>query len=383
MYSLYAYSTMIADQVRMQAYARALEAAIEPGMRVVDLGAGSGIHTLLACHYGASHVDAIEPSNGILAAKALAKANHVEDRITWHQRDAKEVTLSEAADVLVCDLRGRLPLLGDNFEVIADARERFLRPGGALIPQRDDLWLAVVSWEKGYQEATAPWGNGGDFGFDLSPLTRHHVHRLAEPPRGEKPIWCSEPARWTTIDYATIGAPGLNGEVELLLTETTEAHGLLIWFDTELMPGIGFSGQPGPEAPSVYGCSFLPWPEKRSTKVGDRLRIRIEAKLVAGEHLWSWDTLPVDTATGRSHPVRQSSFFSEPIAVSAMKRRAHDHIPTLGPKGAQILETLTLMDGNATVEAIATALHGDHPGQFATLDAAIAFVGELSQQYSR
>lgn len=55
-YNLNDYGRMIADHVRMDAYAQALKAVVTPESVVLDIGAATGIHALLACKFGARRV---------------------------------------------------------------------------------------------------------------------------------------------------------------------------------------------------------------------------------------------------------------------------------------------------------------------------------------
>src|SRR5690349_1041753 len=144
MYSVLDYGRMAADPVRMDAYARAIERAVKPGSVVVDLGAGTGIFSILAARAGAKRVHAIEPNPAVFLVPELARENGVEDRITIHAVPSDEVVLEERADVVISDLRGLLPLHGDNTAALRDARERLLAPGGVVIPERDRLFVALV-----------------------------------------------------------------------------------------------------------------------------------------------------------------------------------------------------------------------------------------------
>ena len=56
MYSLNAYGSMIADRVRVDAYAEALRKTVHMGSVVVEIGTGPGIFAVLACQLGASRV---------------------------------------------------------------------------------------------------------------------------------------------------------------------------------------------------------------------------------------------------------------------------------------------------------------------------------------
>ncbi|RMF10744.1 MAG: methyltransferase domain-containing protein, partial [Alphaproteobacteria bacterium] len=144
MYSIASYGKMLADRVRVDAYAAALEAVVRPGCVVLELGTGPGFFALLAARLGAGKIYAIEPDDVILTARAVAEHNGLAERIELIQARSSEVDLPEPADVMVSDLRGVLPLFDDHLPSIAYARERHLKPDGILIPQRDDLRAAIV-----------------------------------------------------------------------------------------------------------------------------------------------------------------------------------------------------------------------------------------------
>jgi len=133
MYSLGAYGAMLSDPERMGAYERAIRQTVKPGSVVVDIGTGTGIMAVLACQLGASRVYAIEPNPIISLAREIAVANHCADKIVFMEEISTQVTLPTRADVIVSDLRGLLPLLNHHIPSIADARRRFLAPGGTMI----------------------------------------------------------------------------------------------------------------------------------------------------------------------------------------------------------------------------------------------------------
>jgi protein arginine N-methyltransferase 1 len=109
-YRLSGYGGMITNKPRMEAYAQALKQVVTPESNVLDIGAGTGIFSLLACQLGARHVDAVEPDEAIKAAEVNAAANGCQDRITFHQGLSTSITLPEPADIVVSDLRSVLPL---------------------------------------------------------------------------------------------------------------------------------------------------------------------------------------------------------------------------------------------------------------------------------
>ena len=119
---------MVADRVRVDAYAKALRKTVREGSVVVEIGTGAGIFAVLASQLGASRVYAIEPSEIIQVAREIAVANGCETKIEFFEEFSDRVTLPTQADVILSDLRGVLPLFDRHIPVIVDARRRFLAP---------------------------------------------------------------------------------------------------------------------------------------------------------------------------------------------------------------------------------------------------------------
>src|SRR5262249_34245768 len=105
---------MIADSGRVDAFARAIQKAVQPGCLCLELGTGTRFFAVLACRAGARRVVAIEPNPAIHVAKEVAAENGCADRITFIQDLSTRVKLEEPADVIVSDMGGVLPLYGHN-----------------------------------------------------------------------------------------------------------------------------------------------------------------------------------------------------------------------------------------------------------------------------
>src|SRR5215469_14054221 len=168
MYSLNAYGSMIADRVRVEAYAEALRKTIRKGSVVVEIGTGPGIFAVLACQLGASRVYAIEPGEIIQVAREVAVANGYADKIEFFEQLSDRVNLPTRADVMLSDLRGVLPFFQRHIPTIVDARKRFLVPGGSMIPRKDTVWAGVVEVPKAYGEIVEAWDKN-PFNQDLAP----------------------------------------------------------------------------------------------------------------------------------------------------------------------------------------------------------------------
>src|ERR1700693_5273364 len=99
MYNIADYGDMVADRYRLEAYAQALRQVVSPRSVVVDLGAGTGVLSLLACQCGARKVYALDPADALALAGEAARANGFADRLVVVQESSTKVGLPERADV--------------------------------------------------------------------------------------------------------------------------------------------------------------------------------------------------------------------------------------------------------------------------------------------
>jgi type I protein arginine methyltransferase len=381
MYSLYAYGGMIGDPTRVGAYEAALKRAIRPGSTVVEIGAGTGYFTVLACRLGAGHVYAIEPDPAVQVAKEVVEVNGVADRVTFFETLSTQVELPEPADVLFSDLRGILPLLTAHVESVRDARTRLLRPGGIQIPQVDRIRFALVESESVYRGCTAPWGQE-ERGIDLAPAGRRLANGYSKA-RFKPEDLLSCPVEWVTLDYRTITEPNVSGSVEFEAARPGTAHGLVGWFDSELLPGIGFSN--APDAPkALYGHKFFPFPQPIACEAGDRFRADIGAHLVGGDYVWSWHTRRIQGSGDPRPGVRftQSTLAAVPLSSEHLRRSAEDHRPVVDVEAKVDAFVLTKMDGTAPLRAIAERLLAHFPDRFREYGEALDRVVALSCKYS-
>jgi protein arginine N-methyltransferase 1 len=378
MYSLAGHQKMIGDPVRMESYVEALRQTVRPGSVVVDLGAGTGVFALWACRLGARRVYAIEPDDVIHVAQEVARANRCADRIEFIQDASTEVSLPERADVIVSDLRGVLPWFENHLPAIADARGRFLAPGGMMIPSRDTLWAAPVK----APELCGPRKSADKMvsdGFDLDLVWRLAANAWQKA-RVKPEQLLADAQRAATLDYRTVEDPNLVAKVSWTASRAGAAHGLVAWFDTILTEGVGFSNAPTvPEA--IYGSAFFPWPESVEVSAGDRIAVELSANLVGTDYLWRWNTCVRDSAGAARAAFQQSTFCEH--GGGQLRKRAADYVPETGEQARIDQFVLNLMDGGRSVGEIAHRLLERFPDRFSRREEALARVGELSHRYSR
>lgn len=378
-YSLAGYGAMIADGPRMAAYAEALRRAVRPGSVVLDMGAGPGIMALLACTFGARRVFAVEPDDSIHVGRELAAANGCADRITFVQEISTAVELPEPADVVVSDLRGALPLFQQHIPSIVDARARLLAPGGTLIPQRDTLHAAVVQDNPLRKSLLGAW-QGAPYGLNVEAALRYSTNSWTNGDVPEEALLGSGRA-WAVLDYREIASPDVKGSVTLPVQRAGEGCGLLVWFDAQLLDGIGFSNAP-PRADSVYGQSFFPWPANVPLAAGDEVAVTLEAKLTRDGYVWRWRSEIRPQSGAQAARFDQSSFFGTPLDARQLKRREAGYVPALNGDGAVDRLILGLCDGQRTLAEIAAEVRRAFPQRFATPGEALAHAGDVAARYA-
>ena len=247
MYSVLDYGAMARDGARMNAYAGAIAAVVKPGMVVVDLGAGTGIHSLLAAKAGARIVHAIEPNPAVWLLRDIAHASGLGSQIEIHQSRASEVSLTEQADVLICDLRGSYPLFGPNLAVVRDAKKRFLKRDGILVPDHDRLLVAGVESERMHGDLAAASFAFERNGFDGS-AAKLSVKNSVHYDRGKPMLWtdvATTSAEFARVDWGGDQESIFEGRVALVTTRRATIHGLASWFEARVHGELGYGNPPG------------------------------------------------------------------------------------------------------------------------------------------
>lgn len=379
-YDIVSHAAMLADTGRTHAYARALAARVRPGAVVLDLGTGSGVFAVLACRAGASRVYAVESDDIIEVARQLARANGCAERITFLQGRSTAIDLPERVDGMVADVHGALSFFRDALAAVIDARQRFLRPEGWVVPARDTLFTAVASAPLPGEILFGDWPQMLD--LDVSPLV-DRSRQMWLRYRAAPGDLLTEPRPWTSIEYRTAATPNGGGEATLTVTRPGIGNGLCVWFDCETGPDLGYSNSPAAGQAHLNGQVFFPWPEPARLEPGDRVSAAFLAQFLRADYLWTWKTR-IDRADG-SPPVRfsQTSFDGTTLSADRLRRRAHTFVATPGDNARLDRRVIDLMDQGASLGTIASRLLEEFTGRFPDHGAALTHVADLSERYSR
>src|SRR5215469_6116704 len=382
MYSLGAYGSMIADRVRVDAYTEALRKTVRKGSIVAEIGTGPGVFAVLACQLGAERVFAIEPAEIIQVAREVAAANGCVGRVEFFEGLSSGVTLPARADVILSDLRGILPVFERHIPAIVDARRRFLAPDGTMIPRRDTLWAAIVEAPKPYGEVVDPWDQN-PFGQNLSPARQLALNNLQKVRLSPGQLLTGH-RLWATLDYSSVEHADVRGNLEWTVERDGTGHGIVVWFDADLVEGVGFSNAPGaPE--TIYGSLFFPWGQSVPLERNQIVCMGLEAKLLEEDYIWRWTTrvMPVEGSNASPLEFEQSTLGGSVLSPKQLHRLAANYIPQLSEEGLLRRRTFELMDGRASLEEIARKLEAEFPRRFSSWQEALSYAGVVSQEYSR
>jgi len=372
---------MIADRARVGAYTEALRLAIRPGCVVLDIGTGTGFFAMLACRLGARKVYAIESDDVIQLARDAARTNGYADRIAFIQDFSTRIELPERVDVIVSDLRTVLPWFQQHIATIIDARVRFLAPGGALIPDHDTVWAAVVEMPEFYAQHVGHQPEE-TLGFDMSAARRRGANASTKA-RAEPAQLLTEPRQWAKLDYRTVKDSNVDAQISWTVARSGIAHGFVAWFDTMLTENVGFSNAPGGE-PLLYGNAFFPWEEPVAVVRGDAIAVSLRANLVGDDYIWRWNTRVMGSpGTAEPRVAFSQSNFIGPQALERLHRRAASYVPALNGREEVDRFILDHIDGKRSLRDIAGLVTSHFPTEFSTWEIALETVGELSLRYSR
>jgi protein arginine N-methyltransferase 1 len=288
--------TLLADRVRNAALHAALARSIVKGeTTVADIGAGTGFLGFLAAKLGARRVDLYEAAAIAGVARKLLRHNHVRNCRVFEMHST-DVLEPDRVDVVVCETLGNYALEENIVETLNDARKRFLKPGGVIIPAAvRQLVCPVVG---GRQRAElAAWDNVG-YGLDFGPAKTITLNNIYV--RTFAPADLLDEAQaaqvWDEVSFNHHGKTTRSGEASWSPRRRAMVYGLALWWTADLADGIALAT--GPLDPRTHWEQlYLPALEPIAVEAGQHLtaRLRSTTSYARGTNV-TWSLTVRDTA---------------------------------------------------------------------------------------
>ncbi len=366
----------LADTARLDTFDAALRATVRPGDVVLDLASGTGILGLLACRAGAQRVYAIELGPIVELAREVARANGLADRIIAVNELASRAHLPEQVDVIVTDAAGHFGFDGGIIEMLSDARRRFLKPGGRVIPQSLTLSIAPVDAREVAQHV-AFW-NAPIRGLSFEPAAR--IARSTGYPRHlQTDEILAAPADLVVLD-PSVETRTLSGRAAFTIERASTMYGIGGWFSATLAPGVILTNAPGAPHRINRRNVFLPLREPVRVTAGDTVRVGLF--IVPASLIVRWRVEVSHAGETIRHQTDASTFEGMLISREELARMRPAFQPSLTPAGLARKTVLDLCDGSCPLSDIEALVRDRHPNLFADHASAAAFVAEVVTRYS-
>ncbi len=278
--------TLIADRVRNEAFASALEAVIEPGKTVVaDIGAGTGLLALMAMKLGAREVYLYEAAEVAEVAEKILKANRARNchLMPCHSTEMQD---PPKADLIISETLGNYPFEEDIIETLNDARRRFLKRGGTIIPRRIEQFVAPVITDRIHRELCV-WDDVG-FDLDLRSAKRMSLNNIyVRTLQIEDLLNKGRNAKaWDGVDFTKRNSSNRKGEASWRLLSAKTIYGFATWWTAELTPTVHLST--APDAPRTHWEQlYFPLMSPIKARPGETLAISLRSRTSrdAGTHV--------------------------------------------------------------------------------------------------
>lgn len=166
---------MLKDEVRTLTYRNSMyhNKHLFVGKTVMDIGCGTGILSMFAAKAGAARVIAIECSNIVDYARKIIQDNKLDHIITIVKGKVEEVCLPEdvdGVDIIISEWMGYCLFYESMLDTVLYARDKWLKPGGLLFPDRCSLFLTAIE-DRQYKDEKINWWDDV-YGFDMSSIRK-------------------------------------------------------------------------------------------------------------------------------------------------------------------------------------------------------------------
>jgi predicted RNA methylase len=342
---------------RLDLFSNAISKTVKENDIVVDIGCGTGVLGAICLEVGASHSYEVDDSDAIELARETFDRLGLNNLASFHRTSSYNFASKGLADVCICDHIGFFGFDYDLIGVLQDARQRYLKPGGRIMPQRLELLLAAVESDAGHTQANA-W-------------------RKAEIPERfrwlrDVAIHCKYPIDFHAENVVTtaqslaildlrIDQPEFfSWNISLRAMRDATVHGIAGWFNCELADDVWMTNSPLSEKSIKRSQAFLPIDQ--AVQVHENELIEVTLMVRPNDALIAWTVrFPAQELV-----FKHSTWQGELLGADRLRHSLPSHVPKLtdAARAKQII--LGYCDGKRSLEEIRTLLRNNHGDLFST-----------------
>jgi hypothetical protein len=255
------YRSIMADEVRMRAYDRAIRSTCA-GKVVCEIGVGLGPLSVMALRAGAVRVYGIEVDPDCLAVTAeIIRTSGLDPaRFIPLLGLSNEVSLPERVAVILSETLDSIGVGENTRFYMKDAQARFLKPGGRFIPAALKCYLALARpraqaaeqqfWSVDLMER---------YGLDYAAVASLSSANM-QAGRLEQDELYSAWRIWQDIDFLHDRGEGPPGRALVPVARAGTITGLAFAFEATLCPGVSLRTLPS-DPPTHWRQGFLAFPD--------------------------------------------------------------------------------------------------------------------------
>lgn len=364
--------SMVFDEHRNALYGQALRNLVTPDSVVLDLGAGLGIHGLIAAAAGAKRVYLVEPEPIAQVAQEIVRANGLADRVVVLEHKIEEVDLPEQVDIIVSVFTGNLLYTEDLLSSLFLARDRYLKPGGYMVPDSAELLLAPVSAPELHAKYIERWSEPS-LGLDFSAGRRFAANEMLWLNREESALHhLAKGSVLSAVDLLKSRQANCKGETLCRIESSGSCHGLLGWIRIKL--GNEWLST-DPAAPAVHWSpALLPLDPPLTLEAGEEISISLQ-RPARGD--WTWTVI----ANGGAR--RHSSFLARVDGPKRLRKMMPTNKAVLSERGRKALFILSMMQAGESNQEIAQSLFDTDRQDFQDFEEALRLVQGMTLDYAK
>ena len=304
---LRAHETLLSDGNRNRSFYRALKRTVTKTSSVLDIGSGTGVWAVAAAKLGARRVVAVEEEPLLIGLiKQIARDNGVASKVEVVQGDSRQIQFGKEFDIVISETIGHLVFDEPIVPIMIDARQRFLKPGGILIPAAVALVAAGAHLKSRHQTlpASVPIDQSGFQSLSLnSPMALQNRAQLRIR---------TDPQKLIAVDLMQIKAPpdldNLAARWQNL--DARKINCFAVWAEATLAPRVNVIAR--------HTTSWLPMVYRVKPFSGKRGDIEFRLSLSSKTNYW--------TATLTSDGAEEVQSFSPAFAAAELLARTRtDH----------------------------------------------------------